>query len=552
MNLRSRHFAVALAVLAVWALGSPVSAQDTFDGNIIFGNGSVLRDDVGGGCGTNLINFLYNDTGVDPLLGDPRFPGHDWVPANSSIASGDNDNLSTIAYVNADTCDTCNAARVFEQECYRGALPPPSMGADWTAGWTCHDELGTCRPALGNLVFLSGAQPTSFWSSNNTYVLQGKVWFPAGTSLTIQAGTVVLGENATAGYLTIDPGAQIFSLGTAANPVIMTTDLDPPIVGGWGGLVIHGNAVANCADCLGGQLCSSEGGAGDFCGTNDCDNSGSVRYTRVQYAGVEISLDNELNAFTFNGVGSETVLEYLQAHMGADDCFEWFGGKANVNHIVATGPGDDGVDWQMGFRGTVQYAVVQFYDNQGDKGIEADNNEYDFDAPCRSNPLVANCTFIGPPADAANPTATYGNHFRRGTDFQVFNSIIAYFPNAGLRVSDAPTCARGTNPQPDPAPCATDAPIVAGGFNGDLEVRAFPNPMVNQTQFSIAMEQAGPARLDVFDVRGRLVDNVLDEQLSAGTHRVTWTPDERLGGGTYFFRMERNDGVKTGKLVVVR
>lgn len=548
MNLRSSHFAVAAALAGVLALCPPALAQHTFDGNILYGNGGIV-----GGSGTtatfqnDMINFVLNDINIDPLLGNPIAPGTDFVPSDAGIANGDNDQVSTIAYVNADACDGCGASRVFTQECYRGAVPPPSKGADWTAGWTCYDNLGTCRGALGNLVFLSGAQPTSVWTSNNTYVLQGKVWFPTGTTLTIQAGTIVIGENASAGYLVIDPGAQIFAVGTDTDPIIMTTDLDPPTPGGWGGLVIHGNAVANCADCLGGQQCTSEGGAGDFCGTNDCDNSGVLRYVRVQYAGVEISLNNELNAFTFNGVGSGTTAEYLQAHMGSDDLFEWFGGHANVNHIVGTGGADDGVDWQMGFRGTVQNAVIQFFPGiVGDKGIEADNNEFDFDAPCRSNPLIANCTFVG------SPDAGHGINLRRGTDAQIFNCIVTNFPGNGLDLDDAPTGARGVNPQPLAfAACsATDAPAVGGSFGNGI--MASPNPLSSQTQFTISMESEGAARLDVFDVSGRLVANVFHGTLHAGTHHLSWAPKDGVGHGMYFYRLQRNDGAETGKLVVVR
>ena len=151
-----------------------------------------------------------------------------------------------------------------------------------------------------------------------------------------------------------------------------------------GGVVLHGRAIANCADCIGGESCASEGGtAGFFCGSDDCDDSGIIRYARVEYAGIGISIDNELNAWTFNGVGCATVLEYLQAHMGFDDNFEWFGGKVYGNHWLSTGGGDDGFDWQMGFRGGLQFGIDQHWFDDGDKAIEADNNEFDVDAPCR-------------------------------------------------------------------------------------------------------------------------------------------------------------------------
>jgi hypothetical protein len=331
----------------------------------------------------------------------------------------------------------------------------------------------------------------------------------------------------------------------------MTTDLDPPISGGWGGLVIHGRGVANCADCLGGQSCESEGGAGDYCGNDDCDNSGSLTYTRVQYSGIEISPANELNSFTFNGVGSTTTAQYLQAHMGSDDSFEWFGGYMNAKYLVATGQEDDGLDWQMGYRGSVQFAVSQQYPGIGDKGIESDNNEFDFDAPCRSNPIFANITFIGQPSGGLR-APSHGVHFRRGTGALLYNSIIQNFPSSGVRWQHVQTCQFQPYPQ-GPWWChpLTDVALVGEGAE-DLSIRAFPNPVQSGTQFEFSLPTAGDTRLSIFDVRGRLVENVVDRHLPAGMHRVEWQPTAELASGTYFYRLENGVEPMMGKLVIVR
>jgi hypothetical protein len=213
--------------------------------------------------------------------------------------------------------------------------------------------------------------------------------------------------------------------------------------------------------------------------------------------------------------------------------------------------GDDGVDWQMGFRGTVQYAIVQM-STQGDKGIEADNNEFNFDAPCRSNPLIANCTFVGPPSGGA-PTATSAIHLRRGTNAQIFNSILFAYPRSGLRLENAQTCAAGANPYPSSfAGCATtDSPVLAASA-AELRFRAFPNPVVDRTEFSFHLPVSCSARLDVYDLAGRLVANVVDEHLTAGDHSVVWEPESRLASGAYFYRLENGAGSAMGKLVVVR
>ncbi|MCA9752674.1 MAG: T9SS type A sorting domain-containing protein, partial [Gemmatimonadetes bacterium] len=190
----------------------------------------------------------------------------------------------------------------------------------------------------------------------------------------------------------------------------------------------------------------------------------------------------------------------------------------------------------------------QRYPNQAgaDKCIEADNNEFGFDAVCRSNPVVANATFLGSNGAGLD---TYGVHFRRGTDFQFFNSIIAFSNNEAVRISDDATVARGLNPFPGVG-CNTAAPEV--GAHDRIAVSTFPNPVVARTQFSFSMPEAGHAALDIFDVSGRRVASVVNASLSAGPHSIDWTPENGLVGGTYFYRLDAAGAPTTGKLVLVR
>jgi len=233
--------------------------------------------------------------------------------------------------------------------------------------------------------------------------------------------------------------------------------------------------------------------------------------------------------------------------MGDDDLFEWFGGDMQGHHFVGTGGADDGLDWQMGFRGAVQFAVIQQWDDAGDKGIEADNNEYDFNAPCRSNPTLANLTLVGPNTDVA--TASYGIHLRRGTDAQIFNSIIIGWPSEAFRVQHNETVARGWL-DPSGIAClgtdvADDQPVLA-----DLGVRTFPNPAVEQARFAFELPQAGRASLSVYDLGGRLVEQVMDGQLSAGHHNIDWDLPEGTSPGAYFYRLNTDAGTSTGRLFV--
>jgi hypothetical protein len=448
------------------------------------------------------------------------------------------------------------------QKCYRGAVPNTGSGeVNWLqGGWLCLEDFGDCASAApGAVTFWSGTYGpggthpgTSFtMDAAHSHLLQGKVTILAGATLTIQAGTFVFGENASSGYLAINRDADIIANGTISSPIVMTTDLVNPTPGGWGGLVIHGKAIANCADCLGGASCVSEGGAGSFCGTDDCDNSGSLRYVRCQFSGIELSTDNELNSFTFNAVGNGTSAQYLQAHRGSDDSFEWFGGAMNASYLYSSGNQDDGLDFQMGFRGTVQNAVVVAYDGS-DKAIEGDNNEFGFDHACRSNPLFPNLTLIGPatPADGVG-----GIHLRRGADASIFNSIIYSASGPGLRLQHAETCARGAHPYPAGNPAcnsSVDAPTVFAGGSKEIEVRAYPNPVANETQFAFSLPTSGPVSLALYDVAGREIDRVLETSLEAGPHTVTWAPAANLAAGAYFYRLEGERIAKTGKVMLVK
>lgn len=555
MFLRSHSAWVqTLACFGILAgLATPAIAQHTFDGVIMHSVGAPFGNLGGAACGANLLAFSHNDVGTDPLLGAPSFPNHNFIPAPGSIALEANDLLSTIQYVVADTCPRpgCTPVRNFVQTCYRGAVPPVGYGTDWSnEPWVCYPTAighALCEPANQTFVFKAGPQAASeTWTSNNTYVVQGKVNYLSGTTLTIQPGTKIIGDHTLISYIVIERGAKINANGTSTNPIVFTSDRAVPLPGDIGGLVIHGRAISNCVDCLGGGSCVSEGGAGDHCGTNDCDDSGSLSYFRIQYSGVVITANNELNSFTFNSVGNGTQAHHLQAILSTDDAFEWFGGNGNYHHLIGLSTSDDDLDWQMGFRGTVQFAIAQKSGLQAtDKGIEADNNEFAFNAPCRSNPLIANVTLIG-----TNFTAAI--HLRRGTDAQIFNSIVQTWTQ-GVRVEHAETCARGVNAQPAAFVCggATGADVLANAVN-DVSVSTYPNPVVASTQFSFNLPNASRAKIDVYDVTGRLVANVLDRSLDAGSHSVSWNPASDLSGGAYFYRVETDGRPLLGKLTLVR
>jgi hypothetical protein len=259
-----------------------------------------------------------------------------------------------------------------------------------------------------------------------------------------------------------------------------------------------------------------------------------------------------------NAVGRNTTIEYVQAFLGSDDAFEWFGGTARCSHLIAAGQDDDGLDWQLGYRGAVQFAVVQQHPLRGDKGIEADNSEFNFAAPFRSNPTLSNLTLVGtnPPTPGAG-SSNRGIHLRRGSAGTIVNSVILGFRGPGLDLTDPETFANC----PGTAPAVYCQPVVSGveadqgsPVRGGSYVIASPNPFQWSTKVYFAVsDDSRNARVQIFDARGRLVETLAEGAMARGPQAVTWSPRRDLPAGQYFFRVESERGVSTtGKLILVR
>ena len=334
-----------------------------------------------------------------------------------------------------------------------------AFGAEnWTAGWTYRNSVSQPRqPDFGcpngstvssrtldgrRVCQLTGAITSDLLlTSNNLYELVGKVVIggdhEASATLTVQAGTTIYG-GADVDFLVISRGSQIVANGTRTAPVTMTSLSDltgeanlASTRGEWGGLVINGNAPIN--DCPEGAAggtaqCTKEGEAnsGLFGGDDAEDSSGRLNYVVVKYAGANVDPENQLNGIAFQGVGAGTVVDYVQVHNNLDDGVEFFGGTVNAKHMVLTGNADDSLDWTDGWRGGIQYLVIDQADNSGDNGIEADNREGDETAVPRSLPRLANMTLSGNPGERAI-------RLRRGTGLELYNSVVQNSENC-LRV----------------------------------------------------------------------------------------------------------------------
>jgi hypothetical protein len=283
---------------------------------------------------------------------------------------------------------------------------------------------------------------------------------------------------------------------------------------------------------------------------------------RVEYAGREISANNELNSFTFNSVGENTRVDYCQAFRGADDGFEWFGGKTRATHLVAIDGTDDGLDSQLGSRVRVQFAIVRTspelapsLGQNGERGIEADNNEFNFDqTQCagRSYMRVANATFIGDKRSGANyPGATQGVEWRRGTAYDLRNSIITNYKSAAVRVSDDATWAAHCAAPPSvPATfCPGALGIVPVGGGNVFVANSRPNPFRKDVTLSFRLPQAGPVTVEIYSADGRRVQTLAKGEMPAGEHSLQWKLEETTPSGVYFYRVLAGSDQATGKLM---
>lgn len=248
-------------------------------------------------------------------------------------------------------------------------------------------------------------------AANSTYELNGEYCVASGVTLTIEEGVKIIAQDDNVvDYIIVEQGGKIDAQGTASNPIVMTSELKEH--GAWGGLHVCGYAQTNVG------VGSSEIGDKPYGGDNDSDNSGVMRYIRVEYAGYNFSEDKEANGFTFYGVGDGTTAEYLQAYKGSDDGFEWFGGSMNAKYLVSTDNYDDSFDWTYGFRGTIEYAVAEQISTECDRLIEGDNSSSNNYATPISSPTLRYLTLIG------NEGGTKGVHIRVGSQATLENVLV--------------------------------------------------------------------------------------------------------------------------------
>lgn len=362
-----------------------------------------------------------------------------------------------------------------------------AIGSTMTAVITVTDNQNLNSTSATFTVTASTNELTGTLAANMTlnkgasYLIKGTFVVPSGLTLTVQAGAVIKGDKATKGVLVVKQGGTLIANGTATEAIVFTSS--QPVGerdrGDWGGIILMGDAFVNQtakpsvegltppasdADFFKfGTVSTSDASVG-----NNTQSSGSLKYVRIEYAGIELIPNSETNSLTMAGVGDATTIDYVQASYGGDDGFEWFGGTVNAKHLVSLATWDDDFDTDFGWRGNVQWGVAVrapfVADQSGSTSFESDSqgNANAIGTICDNatrtgctQGVFSNITVLGP-RDFNNGTGSASNatraisanytramHIRRRTSISIFNSFIAGYGAAtgvqGLQMDDQGT-----------------------------------------------------------------------------------------------------------------
>ncbi len=372
------------------------------------------------------------------------------------------------------------------------------------------------------------------FTCNNTYILDKKIYVPAGQTLNIAPGTLIKGAAAATAAdqtaLVVERGGKINAAGTESCPIVFTANEDPmdgtylvTNVGKWGGLVILGKATNNLVAANTPQTFGSKVGlapgvgliegfnntgthnrygvlqSGTFAGEtlgsfDDNDNSGVLKYVSLRHTGAILEVGAEINGLTLGSVGRGTTIEHIEVVSGADDQIELFGGTVNMKYVSSLFGNDDNLDYDQGYSGNIQFFFAMKNDGiaagqaspDNDNGIEADSDDNSAQSNPASVPTIYNSTFMG----NAKVTGTADNRglaaiqAKDGAGGKIINCVFANFKN-GFNVERAlgsRTLAAGGNAWHNwYAVPSSPATATATSGNGTLNLQVKCNHFVGVT-----------------------------------------------------------------------
>ncbi len=271
---------------------------------------------------------------------------------------------------------------------------------------------------------------TTTLTADKTWILDGMVFVNNGSTLTIEAGTIIKGkpgEGEAASALIVAKGAKITAIGTANKPIIFTAladDLNGSVAktdrGLWGGVILLGYGQLNTTpSTLNIEGIPTTEPRGQYGGNDDNDNSGTLKYISIRHCGTNIGADNEINGLTLGGVGSQTTIEYIEVFASNDDGFEFFGGMPQTKYLISAYCKDDAFDYDQGYRGKAQFWLAVQDPETGDRLGEFDGADEPENGAPFAIPEIYNATFIGND-NAGKKTIT----FRANAGGKIFNSIV--------------------------------------------------------------------------------------------------------------------------------
>jgi len=326
----------------------------------------------------------------------------------------------------------------FDKTCYRGAFAPAPTNM-WTNTWTEWDPQNKVYGAPTVTVSTDITTNTT-WSTGQVVLLTAPIYVTQNSILTIQPGVIILGKKASGAAVIITQGSKLIANGTAAQPIVFTSDQAPGLrgLGDWGGVILLGKASNNNSggtNNIEGLPISNNTLYGGGANPDDNDNSGSLKYIRIEYCGIQYQPNQEINGLTFGAVGRGTTIDYIQVSYSNDDAFEWFGGTVNCKHLVSYRCLDDDFDTDNGFGGKVQYGLAvrdpQIADNPSvstSEFFESDNDASGTSASPQTNAIFSNITCIGPLRGVLTATTASGHRsrarIRRNSALRIYNSIM--------------------------------------------------------------------------------------------------------------------------------
>lgn len=489
---------------------------------------------------------------------------------------------------------------------------------NWSLGWANFDP-DTVNYPTATVTLTDSIYTNTTLNASTVYKLMGFVYVTQNATLTIPAGTIIRGGDATASII-VEKGSKIIAQGTAANPIVFTSNnpAGSRAGGDWGGVVLCGKAINNLAGGSG----TAEGGIRSTYGGNDnADSSGVMSYVRIEYAGYALQPNKEINGLTFYSVGNKTQIDHIQVSMANDDSYEWFGGAVNAKYLIAFRGLDDDFDTDNGYCGNVQFGVVLRDPNNADisqsNGFESDNDASGSTNSPKTSATFSNISVFGPlvnVSDAVNTNYRRAMHIRRNSALSIYNSFFAGYPY-GLCIDGALSEANAqanelkieysiiagaksdkffsigttgstatdslsrlaavrdyffatsrhndtlatndllqiSNPfnltAPDFQPQAGSQVInrsiwyVPQSINENKTVSTqniYPNPFSNNITIELNVEKAGLLTIDVYDITGRIVDQLFSQEIAAGKISINHT-FSGVKSGIYFLRISQNN-----------